>query len=190
MFPAKMTSANLGGPSLSPPLDLISGEVERRLGNDIPILENAETDTVAFPPVVDKDVGKNDSVGVDGKVASPEEEGIEITVTDNNFFGDIGPTVELDAEPFLAITGKQAVVDMGIPTHANEVLDKMTDPDLTADWVPPVASESKGEVRGRRAEACEGFENGHQLKTDGPGAGYGHSGFDRNGARQSWADIV
>ncbi|KAL6988833.1 hypothetical protein U1Q18_014585, partial [Sarracenia purpurea var. burkii] len=202
IIPAKLISADLGAPSLSSPLDRVSGEGERSLVNDFPIVKKAGTDSVAFPLVDDKDE--------------------RTTVTDNNNFGEIGPTMELYAEP--SITGKQAEVDMDIPTYAHVVLDKMIEPCLTADRVSdgedvvigemqssegeegerdevdgpvmdqseegPVASESKGEVRGRRAEACKVFENVPQSKTDGPGAGYGHSGFVQNGAGQSWADIV
>ncbi|KAL6955374.1 hypothetical protein U1Q18_041555 [Sarracenia purpurea var. burkii] len=202
IIPAKLISADLGAPSLSSPLDRVSGEGERSLVNDFPIVKKAGTDSVAFPLVDDKDE--------------------RTTVTDNNNFGEIGPTMELYAEP--SITGKQAEVDMDIPTYAHVVLDKMIEPCLTADRVSdgedvvigemqssegeegerdevdgpvmdqseegPVASESKGEVRGRRVEACKVFENVPQSKTNGPGAGYGHSGFVQNGAGQSWADIV
>ncbi|KAL6955406.1 hypothetical protein U1Q18_040728 [Sarracenia purpurea var. burkii] len=202
IIPAKLISADLGAPSLSSPLDRVSGEGESSLVNDFPIVKKAGTDSVAFPLVDDKDE--------------------RTTVTDNNNFGEIGPTMELYAEP--SITGKQAEVDMDIPTYAHVVLDKMIEPCLTADRVSdgedvvigemqssegeegerdevdgpvmdqseegPVASESKGEVRGRRVEACKVFENVPQSKTNGPGAGYGHSGFVQNGAGQSWADIV
>ncbi|KAL6958352.1 hypothetical protein U1Q18_041557 [Sarracenia purpurea var. burkii] len=68
--------------------------------------------------------------------------------------------------------------------------DEVDGPVMDQSEEGPVASESKGEVRGRRAEACKVFENVPQSKTDGPGAGYGHSGFVQNGAGQSWADIV
>ncbi|KAL6991759.1 hypothetical protein U1Q18_009870 [Sarracenia purpurea var. burkii] len=202
IIPAKLISADLGAPSLSSPLDRVSGEGERSLVNDFPIVKKAGTDSVAFPLVDDKDE--------------------RTTVTDNNNFGEIGPSMELYAEP--SITGKQAEVDMDVPTYAHVVLDKMIEPCLTTDRVSdgedvvigemqssegeegerdevdgpvidqseegPVASESKGEVRGRRVEACKVFENVPQSKTDGPEAGYGHSGFVQNGAGQSWADIV
>ncbi|KAL6962948.1 hypothetical protein U1Q18_037911, partial [Sarracenia purpurea var. burkii] len=54
----------------------------------------------------------------------------------------------------------------------------------------PVASESKCKARGKRVVACNVSEKRSLLKQDEPGAGYRQFGFDQNGARKSWADIV
>ncbi|KAL6991817.1 hypothetical protein U1Q18_009928, partial [Sarracenia purpurea var. burkii] len=54
----------------------------------------------------------------------------------------------------------------------------------------PVASESKGKARGKRVVACNVSEKRSLLKQDESGAGYRQFGFDQNGARKSWADIV